>query len=121
MPAVLADQAWQNLKEYAELIIELPKQTKTLLNTVQRGKARLEIIIPELEGLLRKLDRIGNQLSFSIILLSFSIIMCGLVVASAVGQEPLIFWRIPAIEAGSIVAAVMFLLLLLSIFRSGRF
>jgi ubiquinone biosynthesis protein len=120
-PTVLAEKAWHNLKDYAELIVDLPKQTKSLLNTIQRGKTRLEIVIPELEIFLRKLDRIGNQLSFSIILLSFSIIMCGLVIASALGQEPLVFWHIPAIEAGSLVAAIMFLLLIFSIFRSGRF
>lgn len=120
-PSVLADKAWHNLKEYTQLIVELPKQTKALLHTIQRGKIRIEIAIPELENFLRKLDRISNQISFSIILLSFSIIMCGLVIASALGKEPLVFWHIPAIEAGFVVAAVMFLLLLLSIFRSGRF
>lgn len=120
-PSILADKAWHNLKEYTELIVELPKQTKALLHTIQRGKTRIEIAIPELENFLRKLDRISNQISFSIILLSFSIIMCGLVIASALGKEPLVFWHIPAIEAGFVVAAVMFLLLILSIFRSGRF
>ena len=120
-PTILAEKAWHNLKEYTELIVEIPKQTKALLHTIQRGRTRIEIIIPELETFLRKLDRISNQISFSIILLSFSIIMCGLVIASALGKEPLVFWHIPAIEAGFVVAAVMFLLLIFSIFRSGRF
>jgi ubiquinone biosynthesis protein len=120
-PSTLADKAWHNLKSYTEVLIELPKQLKELLHTAQRGRLKIEIAIPELENFLRKLDRISNQISFSIILLSFSIIMCGLVVASALGRQPLIFWHIPAIEAGFVVAAVMFLLLIFSIFRSGRF
>jgi ubiquinone biosynthesis protein len=120
-PKNLADKAWHNLKDYTELVIQLPKQIKELLLTLQRGKIRLEITIPELESFLRKLDRISNQISFSIILLSFSIIMCGLVIASALGRQPLVLWHIPAIETGSVIAAVMFFLLIFSIFRSGRF
>jgi ubiquinone biosynthesis protein len=120
-PSVIADKAWHNLKDYADLIVELPKQTREFLRTVQRGKTRLQITIPELGNYLRKLDRISNQLSFSIILLSFSIIMSGLVIASAIERQPLIFWHIPAIEAGFVIASVMFFLLIFSIFRSGRF
>lgn len=118
---ILAEKGWDNLKSYSKLIIDLPRQLQDLLRILQRGRAKIEITIPELENFLRKLDRISNQISFSLILLSFSIIMCGLVIASALGREPLVFWRIPAIEAGFIVAAVMFFLLILSIFRSGRF
>lgn len=120
-PKRLAEKAWHNLNDYAELLIELPRQVKELLHTVQRGRFRIEITIPELENFLRRLDRISNQISFSLILLSFSIIMCGLIIASALGRQPLIFWHIPAIEAGFVIAAVMFFLLILSIFRTGRF
>lgn len=94
---------------------------KEIFSSIQRGKVRVEIYLPELATFIRKLDRISNQLSFSILLLSFSIIMCGLVIASALGKEPLVFWRIPAIEAGFVMAAMMFILLLVSILRSGRF
>lgn len=120
-PTILADKAWHNVKDYTNLFIELPRQLKALMQMLQRGRTRVEIAIPELENFLRKLDRISNQISFSIILLSFSIIMSGLVVASALGRQPLIFWHIPAIEAGFVIAAVMFFLLIFSIFRSGRF
>lgn len=120
-PVFLAEKTWKHLREYFDLLLNLPKQAKEVFSSIQRGKIRVEIYLPELAAFIRKLDRISNQLSFSILLLSFSIIMCGLVIASALGKEPLVFWRIPAIEAGFTVAAMMFILLLVSILRSGRF
>lgn len=120
-PAFLAEKTWKHIREYFDLLLNLPKQAKEIFSSIQRGKIRVEIYLPELAAFIRKLDRISNQLSFSILLLSFSIIMCGLVIASALGKEPLVFWRIPAIEAGFTMAAMMFILLLVSILRSGRF
>lgn len=120
-PAFIAGKTWKHFKEYTELLLNLPKQAREIFNSIQRGKIRVEIYLPELDTFFRKLDRISNQLSFSILLLSFSIIMAGLVIASSLGNAPLVFWRIPAIEAGFFVAAMMFILLLVSILRSGRF
>lgn len=120
-PAFIAEKTWKHFRDYTELLLNLPKQAKEIFNSIQRGKIRVEIYLPELATFIRKLDRISNQLSFSILLLSFSIIMAGLVVASSLGNAPLVFWRIPAIEAGFFVAAMMFILLLISILRSGRF
>ncbi|MGI1660051.1 MAG: ABC1 kinase family protein [Desulfitobacterium sp.] len=120
-PRFIAEKSYKHVKEYLELMLDLPKQARGLFNSIQRGKIRVEIYLPELATFIRKLDRISNQLSFSILLLSFSIMMTGLIIASALGNEPLVFWGISAIEAGFIVTGLMFLLLLVSILRSGRF
>lgn len=71
--------------------------------------------------ILKKLDRISNRLSFSIVLLSFSIIMVGLIVGSAIAGEVSYFWSLPVIEIGFVVAVLMFIWLIFAIFRSGRF
>ncbi|MDQ7864543.1 hypothetical protein RCO48_35970 [Peribacillus frigoritolerans] len=63
------------------------------------------------------LIKISNRLSFSIILLAFSIIMVGLIIGSAIGGETLILWKIPVIEIGFVVATLMFLLMLYTIFQ----
>lgn len=120
-PVNVLNKAWANINEYGGILLELPHQMKDLLRTMLRGRTRLEISVRELDSFLRKLDRISNQLSFSIVLLSFSIVMTGLIIASSLGNKPVIFWKIPAMEAGFVVAALMFLWLLFSIFRSGRF
>lgn len=87
----------------------------------RRGKLRIEIDVPYFKDLLTKLDRITNQLSFSIVLLAFSIMMSGLIIGAAIMKEETVLWKFPVIEIGGIAATCMFLWLLYSIFKSGRF
>ena len=87
---------------------------------MKKGHLSLEVDLPNLKLFVRHMDRIGNRLSFSIVLLSFSIIMTGLIIGSSLGGRPVLF-GVPAIEIGFVVAAIMFLWLLFAIFRSGRF
>src|SRR5699024_12575047 len=77
--------------------------------------------ISSLDRSLKKLDQISNRLSFSIVLLSFSIIMTGLIIGSAVVRQSTLLWDIPVIEIGFVVAILMFLAILYGIFKSGRF
>lgn len=100
---------------------DLPDQLKQLRAIVKKGKVRLDISMPDIDLVLKKLDRISNQLSFAIILLAFSIIMVGLIVGAALTGETTILWRLPVIEIGSFVAVGMFIWLIYAIFKSGRF
>lgn len=120
-PKNVAEMAWKRLSDYGELFVDLPKNVKELTRLMKQGKVRLEIGIPDLDFLLRKLDQISNRLSFSIVLLSFSIIMVGIIIGSSMGRQSTLLWKIPAIEIGFFVATLMFCWLLYSIFRSGKF
>lgn len=120
-PRTIAGQVWHNISDYGELLVDLPKQMKLLMRDVLRGRIHLDVGVPELDVFLRKLDRISNQISFSIVLLSFSIVMMGLIIASALGRQPIMLWQIPAIEIGFGAAALMLIWLLISIFKSGKF
>ncbi|SDI19343.1 ABC1 kinase family protein [Desulfosporosinus hippei] len=120
-PSTIAGRLWHNVSDYGDLLVELPKQMKDLMGNLVRGRIRLEVSVPELDVFLRKLDRITNQISFSIVLLSFSIVMAGIIVASALGQEPIMFWQISVIEIGAAMAGLMLLWLFVSIFKSGKF
>ncbi|MGG2994051.1 AarF/ABC1/UbiB kinase family protein [Paenibacillus macerans] len=107
--------------ELTDSVVDLPQQLRRLSTMLGKGKIKMEMDFPEMERFLRKLDQISNRLSFSIVLLSFSIIMVGLIVGSSLSRQPTILWDVPAIEIGFVVALLMFLWLLYSIFRSGRF
>lgn len=120
-PSTVAGRIWHNITDYGDLLVELPKQLKDLMRDMLRGRIRLEVSVPELDIFLRKLDRITNQISFSIVLLSFSIVMCGLIIASSLGRQPILIWQIPAVEIGFGMAALMLLWLFISIFKSGKF
>ncbi|CUB46206.1 putative protein kinase UbiB [Bacillus cereus] len=120
-PRKVAEDVLDYVIENGEILIQLPKQLKELTSVMQKGKMRIAITIPELNLFLTKLDRISNRLSFSIVLLSFSIIMVGLIIGSALSRKSTLLWNLPAIEIGFGVAILMFLWLLYSIFKSGKF
>jgi len=54
-------------------------------------------------------------------MLALSIVMCGLIIGTSIMHAQSILWRMPVIEIGFIVTIFMFVLLIYSIFRSGRF
>ncbi|MGG1616117.1 ABC1 kinase family protein [Paenibacillus sp. NRS-1782] len=107
--------------ELVETLMELPGQARHLASIISKGKLKLEVTVPELEMLLRRLDQISNRLSFSIVLLAFCIIMVGLIIGSSLNHQANMLWNVPAIEIGFVVALLMVAFLLYSIFKSGRF
>jgi ubiquinone biosynthesis protein len=120
-PKRVAETVWKRVFDYGELLFDLPRHMKDVTSLIKRGRLRLEIAAPELDLLLKKLDRVSNRLSFSIVLLAFSIIMVGVIIGSSLGRQSTLLWEIPAIEIGFGMATLMFLWLLYSIFKSGRF
>jgi Predicted unusual protein kinase len=120
-PKYIAENAWKHVTDYTELLMDFPAYVAEIASLMKRGRLRHEITIPELDLFLKKLDRISNRLSFSIVLLAFSIIMVGIIIGSSMGRQSTLLWKIPAIEIGFGVATLMFLWLLFSIFKSGRF
>ncbi|MBY0144752.1 AarF/ABC1/UbiB kinase family protein [Neobacillus niacini] len=121
-PKNMAEFAWSNFSEYGNILHEFPKTIKDFTSVMSKGKMQIEISTPEIDPVLNKLNRISNRLSFSIILLSFSIILVGIIIgASLSGQTSILLYKLPVIEIGFGIAAALFLLLLYSIFRSGRF
>jgi len=120
-PKRLGERLWNELTDVGDLLLHFPRQVSEMLTTVNKGRARLEIHVPELDQFLKKLDRISNRLAFSIVSLAFSIIMMGLIIGSSFANQQSPMWNLPLIEIGFFVAALMFAWLLFSILKSGRF
>ncbi|PZD97004.1 ABC transporter [Paenibacillus sambharensis] len=120
-PRKIGETLWKDMMDYGELLVHFPKQLRELMNVVKNGHMRLEISVPELDVFLRKLDRISNRLSFSIVMLAFSIIMMGLIIGSSFTRQTTVLSNVPALEIGFTIAVLMFVWLLYSIFKSGRF
>lgn len=117
-PRNLAKELEGKAREFYETLSHTRKAVKSIS---KRGKIQVEMTVPELKQFIHKLDRISNQLSFSIILLAFTILMAGLIIGASISSQRTFLWEFPVIELGSIVATAMFLWLLYGIFRSGRF
>ncbi|PZE19672.1 ABC1 kinase family protein [Paenibacillus xerothermodurans] len=113
----------ENLKEdwfqFSDILAQLPQHVRDLISLVRGGT--VDVSIPEFDMLLNKLDRIGNRIAFSIVLLSFSIVMTGIIVVFSLNRQRSLFWHMPVLEIGALTALIMFGWLIHSIFRSGRF
>ncbi|UMZ75485.1 ABC1 kinase family protein [Natranaerofaba carboxydovora] len=120
-PKNVLDFTWKSTSEYAKNLFNFTLELKDLVTILRRGKGKLEINVPQVDLILRKLDQIGNRLSFSIVLLSFSIIMASLIIGASFGDYQPLIWQLPLIEIGFGIAALMFFWLMFAIFKSGRF
>ncbi len=100
---------------------EVTENVHTFSKGLRNQNLPIEIDVKGRSEFSKHLDRVINRLSFSIVLLAFSIVMVGLIVGSAILGEGSIIFRIPIIEIAAIFAMVMFVWLLWSIVKSGRF
>ncbi|MDQ0270606.1 ABC1 kinase family protein [Cytobacillus purgationiresistens] len=120
-PDHVVKDAVDHMGEYWGIFADTPKNIKEIIALIKKGKVPLELNLPDSEKFLTRIDRISNRLAFSIVLLSFSIIMVGLIVGSAMGRQSSLLWNIPAVEIGFVIALLMFVFLIYTIFRAGRF
>ncbi|MFC4402596.1 ABC1 kinase family protein [Gracilibacillus xinjiangensis] len=120
-PKQLAEDFWDQFQEYGDVLKDLPVAVQEITTLVKKRKLPIQVSVPEADSFFKKLDRVSNRLSFSIVLLAFSLIMVGLIIGSALGRQTSLLWDIPAIEIGFVIAMLMFAWMIYSIFRSGRF
>lgn len=119
-PRTLLKRALKEAIEDFDTLRELPKNIHHMTKTIGKGRLKFDLNVEDAPSFLKRLDRISNRLSFSIILLAFSILMAGLIIGASIAGESNLLFRLPIIELGGIVAIIMFLFMLFSIFRSGR-
>lgn len=121
-PKNLTSSLLKDVTDYGDMLIDFPRQSRELFSLIKKGKLHMNISVPDAYDFLRKLDRIGNRITFGIVLLSFSLIMMGLIIGSSiVGRKHYFLLNVPTIEVGFVLASLMSLWLLFSIFKSGRF
>jgi len=120
-PSRIVKEWIEEAPEFIELIRDVPSGLRQWSSLVHKGRIRAEIEIAHVDSLTRKMNRISNRLSFSIVLLALSIIMAGLIIGAALGHAETSIWRFPIIETGFVIAALMFGWLIYAIIRSGKF
>lgn len=119
-PRTLLKHALEGAIDDIDTLRALPKNIHDVTKTINKGRLKFHLNVEDAPSFLKRLDRISNRLSFSIILLAFSILMGGLIIGASIAGETNVLFKLPVIELGGIVAVIMFLFMLFSIFRSGR-
>ena len=107
-------------EELSDLMSETPQTMRQMLQRLRQGQLDFRVHAPELDTVLKKLDRISNRLSFSVILLSLSIFIAGVVLAAAVARPSLSSFTIHVTYVAIVIAFFMGAWLIWSIIRSGR-
>jgi len=121
-PKNVGEKVWNHLFEYSEIMNELPKTVKDFTSIMKKGKMRIEVSTPELEVFLKRFNRISNRFSFSIVLLSFSIIMVGVIIGAALsGQTSVLLSKVPLIDIGFGLGTAMSLVYYFQFLNQGDF
>lgn len=100
----------------ATSLAEIPEMLQQVLRRIEEGKLQLTIEHLYFEEFMQKIGRLGNRLSFSLIIASI-IIGTSLIAQKAADS---FLWRLPISELGFIIAVMMGLWLIISIIRSGK-
>ncbi|ALC89543.1 hypothetical protein AM500_06910 [Bacillus sp. FJAT-18017] len=119
-PIKIGKRLLENGEEFAEKVAKIPTRVDDVLEQAAEGDLKLKISLSQIDSIFNKIDRISNQVSFSLTLLAFSIVVLGLIVGATFGTDTFLT-SIHALEIGFAVAFLMFLWILYSILKSGRF
>ncbi len=117
-PFLMARRWQRGLGELIFLLQELPQEIREIVRLFKRGEFKIRLEHKHLEDFIAKQDQVSNRLAFAII-------VAALIVGSALivlANTPPYFFGIPAIGLlGFSIAGIMGILLLIAIFRSGKF
>ncbi|MCM3767473.1 AarF/ABC1/UbiB kinase family protein [Neobacillus niacini] len=121
-PKNMAEKMWSQVNEYGDILNDLPKQVKEMAAIMSKGRIKIDLTSPEIDSFVKKLNRISNRISFSMILLSISTLLTGVIIGTSIsGQTSKLLTDYSIVELGFGIIITLFLWLLFSIFKSGRF
>jgi len=116
-PGKLRKILQENLLEISAIARSLPRRLDKLLTQIENGDLKLELEHRNLPRYFLRLNAVANRISMSILLASLIIGSSLLAQRSSTS----ILGGFPIAEIGYLIAALMGLWLVVSIFRSGRF
>lgn len=119
-PVKFGKRLLTDAEDMAESFTKIPGQLEEVLQKTSEGDLKVKISVHELDDIFTKIDHLSNKFSFSLTLLAFSIVVLGLIVGATFGSNT-ILTSIHALEVGFVIAFLMFLWIIYSIIKTGRF
>ncbi len=111
----------KSLLDYWNLLSEFPAAMQSLLHKAADADFAVQFEMKEMDKLQRRLERIFNRISFSLILLAVSIIIAGVLISSGLSADrssEMYFFNITVLKVGLASAAIVVLVLVISMIRS---
>ena len=123
-PEKIGKEFLSGVLDYGSLLREFPSSLLNFLRKMEDDEFTMQFKMKGIERVEKRIDRIFNRISFSIVLLAVSIIIAGIVIGSGMsahaGAEIYIL-NITVLRIGLVIAGIMIVGLVLSVFRSNRF
>jgi len=119
----IKNEAKRTLLNYQKLLGELPAAMRNILRKAENEDLTVQFELKEMNAFQRRLERISNRISFSVILLAVSIIIAGVLISSGLSANTsaeMYFFNITVLKTGLVLATVIVLGLIISMFRSRR-
>ncbi|NSW90031.1 MAG: 2-polyprenylphenol 6-hydroxylase [Firmicutes bacterium] len=123
-PEKLRKEILGGAMDYGNLIREFPNFMLNFLRKMEDDEFTMQFKLKDIERIEKRIDRIFNRVSFSIVLLAVSIIIAGLIVGlgmSAYTGTEIYFLNLTVLRIGLVIAGIIIVGLVLSMFRSNRF
>lgn len=113
----------KSLWSYKELLTEIPSALLNILDKMEGEDFAVRMEIKGIDRIQRRLERAFDRVSFSMVLLAVSIIIAGIIIGSSLsaraGSE-IYFLNVTVLKASLVIAVIIILWLVFSMFRSGR-
>lgn len=117
------DHFKKSLLAYYHLFSELPVTLRKILRKATGESLNIKFELNDMNMLQRRLERIFNRISFSVMLLAISIIIAGDLISSSLSagkSAELHAFNIAILKTGLVLAIIIVLGLIVSMFRSRR-
>lgn len=113
----------KSILEYRYLFNELPAAMRNILRKIENEDVNVQFEMKDMNTFQRRLERIFNRISFSVILLAVSIIIAGNLISSGLSANTsaeMYFFNITVLKTGLALEAIIILGLIISMLRSRR-
>lgn len=122
-PEAMGRDLRKGLRSYRELLKEIPSAMLNYLSKLEEDDFSVQIEIKDIYRIQRRIERIFNRISFSVVLLAISIIIAGIIIGSGLsagaGSE-MVLLNLTVLKAGLALAVIIIAGLVVSMFRSRR-
>ena len=113
----------KSFMDYKDLLVEFPNAMLRFIRKMEDEEFAVQMEIKDIDKILKRFDRDLNRVSLSLVLLSTSIIITGVIVGSSLsaGASQAIFQlNLMVLRIGLVIAFIIILGLVYSLYRSRR-
>ena len=119
----IKSQIGKSLWNYHKFLSELPAAMRNILRKAKNEDFSVQFEMKDMNTFQRRLERISNRISFSVILLAVSIIIAGVLISSGLSADTsgeMYLFNVTVLKIGLAFAILILLGLIISMIRSRR-